>query len=107
MFVLIPYFYDKYYKAPDNTPHLVNNFETNCNRSICPPGTSVRIKGKVSGNLEISTSENKKYSAENLSGITFFVMEQDAESNAKIAKLQAPGGAIYFIPWDLLNKKIN
>ena len=108
LFLLIPFIYDKGPRSDISTdveqapaaPEAAR-----CNSANCPPGTSVAIE--ISGNpsQNISTTENQVYSAENLQGISFVVIQQRLDAPKDTAQLQAHGGAMYMVPWRLIIKK--
>lgn len=107
LFLLIPFIYDK---GPGSEISTENEQApaapktVRCNSANCPPGTSVAIE--LSGNppQNISTTENQVYSAENLQGISFVVIQQRPDAPQDTAQLQAPGGAMYMVPWRLIIK---
>lgn len=107
LFLLLPFIYDKGPDSDSSTEagQLPAVPETvRCNNAGCPPGTSVAIELAGNPPQNISTTENQVYSAENLQGISFVVIQQRPDAPQDTAQLQAPGGAMYMVPWRLIIK---
>lgn len=74
-----------------------------CTKDSCPPGSFVAVTAKEGDTSTAMSDSGEGYDLLELKKIKFTVLTGDTD-RPSIARLQAPGGAIYYIQWIFLKK---